>query len=106
MSNLWDLGHIQPRSEVVLEGDDAEANRPAFCLRDDLEDELEVLDGRGDARGVLQRAHGAFVSDLEVQRVVDFLKKQGSPDYDKSILDAPAASSGTAPASLAPGSTP
>jgi S-DNA-T family DNA segregation ATPase FtsK/SpoIIIE len=26
--------------------------------------------------------------------VVDFLKKQGSPDYDKSILAAPAAASG------------
>ncbi len=40
--------------------------------------------------GVLQRVHGAFVSEIEVQRVVDFLKKQGKPDYDKSILDAPA----------------
>jgi S-DNA-T family DNA segregation ATPase FtsK/SpoIIIE len=42
--------------------------------------------------GILQRVHGAFVSEIEVQRVVDFLKKQGSPDYDKSILEAPAAS--------------
>jgi len=34
----------------------------------------------------LQRLHGAFVSDAEVQRVVDFLKKQGKPVYDKSIM--------------------
>ncbi|GFO62161.1 DNA translocase FtsK 4TM domain-containing protein [Geomonas paludis] len=33
------------------------------------------------------RAHGAFVSDSEVQRVVEFLKKQGKPVYEKSILE-------------------
>ncbi len=35
----------------------------------------------------MQRSHGAFVSDAEVQRVVDFLKKQGKPVYEKSILE-------------------
>ncbi len=35
----------------------------------------------------LRRSHGAFVSDTEVQRVVEFLKKQGKPVYDKSILE-------------------
>ncbi len=35
----------------------------------------------------LQRIHGAFVSDAEVQRVVDFLKRQGKPVYEKSILE-------------------
>jgi len=35
----------------------------------------------------LQRIHGAFVWDAEVQRVVDFLKKQGKPVYEKSILE-------------------
>jgi len=35
----------------------------------------------------LQRVHGAFVSDAEVQRVVDFLKKQAKPVYEKSILE-------------------
>jgi S-DNA-T family DNA segregation ATPase FtsK/SpoIIIE len=35
----------------------------------------------------LQRSHGAFVSDAEVQRVVEFLKKQGKPVYEKSILE-------------------
>jgi len=57
----------------------------------------EALLGNGDmlflppGTGAVQRVHGAFVSEIEVQRVVDFLKKQGKPDYDKSILEAPAA---------------
>ena len=42
----------------------------------------------------LQRVHGAFVSELEVQRVVDFLTKQGSPDYDTTILTPPPSSGG------------
>jgi S-DNA-T family DNA segregation ATPase FtsK/SpoIIIE len=55
----------------------------------------ETLLGMGDMLflppgvGYLQRVHGAFVSELEVQRVVDFLSKQGKPTYDKSILKAP-----------------
>lgn len=55
----------------------------------------ETLLGMGDMLflppgvGYLQRVHGAFVSELEVQRVVDFLSKQGQPDYDKTILKAP-----------------
>lgn len=54
----------------------------------------ETLLGMGDMLflppgvGYLQRVHGAFVSELEVQRVVDFLSKQGNPNYDKSILQA------------------
>jgi len=44
--------------------------------------------------GYLQRVHGAFVSELEVQRVVDFLSKQGNADYDKSILQVPVNSNG------------
>ncbi len=55
----------------------------------------ETLLGNGDmlflppGTGSVQRVHGAFVSEIEVQRVVTFLRKQGDPDYDKSILDAP-----------------
>jgi S-DNA-T family DNA segregation ATPase FtsK/SpoIIIE len=55
----------------------------------------EALLGMGDmlylppGTGALQRVHGAFVSELEVQRVVDFLQKQGSPEYDRKILEAP-----------------
>ncbi len=38
----------------------------------------------------LARVHGAFVSDTEIQRVVDFLKAQGKPRYDEAILTLPA----------------
>ena len=34
----------------------------------------------------LTRLHGAFVSSAEIKRVVDFLKKQGTPSYDSTIL--------------------
>jgi S-DNA-T family DNA segregation ATPase FtsK/SpoIIIE len=44
--------------------------------------------------GAVQRVHGAFVSEIEVQRVVDFLKRQGKPEYDKTILDTPPATEG------------
>jgi S-DNA-T family DNA segregation ATPase FtsK/SpoIIIE len=60
----------------------------------------EALLGNGDmlflppGTGAVQRVHGAFVSEIEVQRVVDFLKKQGKPDYDKSILETPPAAEG------------
>lgn len=48
--------------------------------------------GRGDmlfmsngAAG-LQRVHGAFVNEEEVERTVEFIKEQGKPRYDESIL--------------------
>jgi S-DNA-T family DNA segregation ATPase FtsK/SpoIIIE len=53
----------------------------------------ETLLGAGDmlflppGTAKLRRSHGAFVSDTEVQRVVEFLKKQGKPVYEKSILE-------------------
>jgi S-DNA-T family DNA segregation ATPase FtsK/SpoIIIE len=62
----------------------------------------ETLLGMGDmlflppGTGALQRVHGAFVSEIEVQRVVEFLKKQGEPEYDKSILQPPPAGEGAA----------
>jgi S-DNA-T family DNA segregation ATPase FtsK/SpoIIIE len=34
----------------------------------------------------LIRIHGAFVSSGEIKRIVEFLKKQGKPSYDPSIL--------------------
>lgn len=55
----------------------------------------ETLLGMGDMLflppgvGYLHRVHGAFVSELEVQRVVEFLSRQGQPEYDKSILTPP-----------------
>jgi len=35
------------------------------------------------------RVHGAFVSDAEVHRVVEVLKKTGAPNYIEDILDGP-----------------
>jgi DNA segregation ATPase FtsK/SpoIIIE, S-DNA-T family len=51
----------------------------------------ETLLGNGDMlfsdRGTkLRRIHGAFLSDPEVHRVVDFLKQQAKPVYDMDIL--------------------
>ncbi|CAG0974176.1 partial DNA translocase FtsK, partial [Rhodocyclaceae bacterium] len=57
----------------------------------------EALLGQGDmlylapGTGLPTRVHGAFVSDDEVHRVVDHLKKVGKPDYVKDILAAPPA---------------
>ena len=33
----------------------------------------------------LTRIHGPYVSDQEIERIVDFVKKQGKPAYDESI---------------------
>jgi len=41
------------------------------------------------------RVHGAFVSDEEVHRVVEFLKKQGEPNYIEGILEGGVADDGT-----------
>jgi S-DNA-T family DNA segregation ATPase FtsK/SpoIIIE len=35
----------------------------------------------------LTRVHGAFVSDDEVQKVVDFWRKQGAPTYRMELLE-------------------
>ena len=53
----------------------------------------ESLLGQGDmlymppGSGLPQRVHGAFVSDDEVHRVVEFLKEQGEPEYIEGILE-------------------
>lgn len=53
----------------------------------------EALLGMGDmlymppGTGLPIRVHGAFVSDEEVHRVVDYLKEQGEPDYVEGILE-------------------
>ncbi len=52
----------------------------------------EKLLGKGDllflppGSGRLQRIHGPFVSDDEVKRVVEFVKKQGKPQFNAEIL--------------------
>ncbi|HXZ87186.1 MAG TPA: DNA translocase FtsK 4TM domain-containing protein [Candidatus Binataceae bacterium] len=35
----------------------------------------------------LRRLHGPFVSEVEIRKVCDFLKAQGSPDYQMEILE-------------------
>ncbi|HIC90955.1 MAG TPA: DNA translocase FtsK, partial [Syntrophaceae bacterium] len=35
----------------------------------------------------LVRIHGAYVSDVEISRVAEYLKKQKRPAYDESILE-------------------
>jgi len=53
----------------------------------------EKLLGAGDMLFVppgssrLVRIHGAYVSDTEIERIVDFIKKQGRPTYDESIAE-------------------
>jgi DNA segregation ATPase FtsK/SpoIIIE, S-DNA-T family len=55
----------------------------------------ESLLGQGDmlylppGTGLPQRVHGAYVSDEEVHHVVEWLKKQGEPQYVDGILDEP-----------------
>ena len=55
----------------------------------------ESLLGQGDmlylqpGGGIPVRAHGAYVADAEVHRVVDALKKQGEAQYIDGILDEP-----------------
>ncbi|MDB2699443.1 DNA translocase FtsK, partial [Alphaproteobacteria bacterium] len=54
----------------------------------------EQLLGQGDmlymgGGGRVQRVHGPFVSDEEVEKVVTFLKKQGVPDYIEQVTQEP-----------------
>jgi len=62
----------------------------------------EALLGQGDmlylaaGTGLPIRVHGAFVSDAEVHRVVQSLKKQGEPQYVEGVLDAPEAAADAA----------
>jgi S-DNA-T family DNA segregation ATPase FtsK/SpoIIIE len=55
----------------------------------------EHLLGKGDmlflppGSSRLTRVHGAFVTETEINKVVDFWKVQGKPDYDQSYLIAP-----------------
>ncbi len=54
------------------------------------ENGAERLLGRGDMLyspngGLLQRVHGAFVSDDEVERVCDYCREQAKPDYIDAV---------------------
>jgi S-DNA-T family DNA segregation ATPase FtsK/SpoIIIE len=53
----------------------------------------ERLLGMGDmlflppGSSALERIHGAYVSEKEIFRVVEFLKAQGEPDYDQTVIE-------------------
>ncbi len=64
----------------------------------------ESLLGHGDmlylgpsSRGIPERVHGAFVSDAEVHRVAEHLKRTGEPDYVSEILHEPSADAANIP---------
>ncbi len=81
-------------------------SRAAFQVREKLESRLildqngaELLEGKGDmlylpsGSGRLIRVHGAFLSTVETQRVINFLQKQGQPVFDTQVLkESPAGS--------------
>ena len=52
----------------------------------------EQLLGQGDmlymaGGGRIQRVHGGFISDSEVESIVKFLKKQGAPEYVQEVTE-------------------
>lgn len=55
----------------------------------------ENLLGMGDmlflppGTGRLKRIHGAYISEAELTRIIDFLKAQQTPDYDQTVVAAP-----------------
>jgi len=55
----------------------------------------EALLGNGDmlflppGTAKLERIHGAYISEEEIAKVIEFLKAQQTPDYDHEILEAP-----------------
>ncbi len=63
----------------------------------------EHLLGKGDmlflppGSSRLTRVHGAFVTETEINGVVDFWKRQATPEYDESYLIAPSSEDGEAP---------
>ena len=69
----------------------------------------EHLLGKGDmlflppGSSRLVRVHGAFVSEDETQKVVEFWKAQAEPDYDQSFLIAPPSDDVDEPAEIVDG---
>ncbi|MEJ2040932.1 MAG: FtsK/SpoIIIE domain-containing protein, partial [Desulfosarcinaceae bacterium] len=55
----------------------------------------ENLLGMGDmlflppGTGRLQRIHGAYISEAEFSRIIEFLKQQQMPEYDQAVVAAP-----------------
>jgi S-DNA-T family DNA segregation ATPase FtsK/SpoIIIE len=54
----------------------------------------ETLLGKGDmlfmppGAGKLMRIHGAYISEIELNRITEFLKAQGQPEYDTAVTEA------------------
>ncbi|WP_253290764.1 DNA translocase FtsK [Pseudoflavonifractor sp. MSJ-37] len=74
-------------------------SRIAFAVQSSLDSRIildntgaEKLVGRGDmlyfplGSGKPQRIQGCFISDEEVARVVEFVKRSGTADYDEEVL--------------------
>ncbi len=64
----------------------------------------ESLLGHGDmlylgpsSRGIPERVHGAFVSDAEVHRVAEHLKRSGEPEYIEGVLEEASADASAIP---------
>ena len=43
----------------------------------------------------LQRIHGAYISEVELTRITDFLKNQKAPEYDLAVINTPVEKNGT-----------
>jgi DNA segregation ATPase FtsK/SpoIIIE, S-DNA-T family len=62
----------------------------------------ETLLGRGDmlfmppGAGKLQRIHGAYISESELNQITEFLKAQGEPQYNESVTEAAPTATGEA----------
>ncbi len=60
----------------------------------------ELLLGKGDmlflqpGTSTFTRVHGAFISDEEIQGITDFVKTQGSPEYNEELINAAKEASG------------
>ncbi len=61
----------------------------------------EALLGKGDmlfmqpGSSSLIRIHGAFISDEEIKRITDFVKSQGTPEYNEELIEATKEIAGT-----------
>lgn len=75
-------------------------SRIAFAVASGMESRIildtsgaEKLVGRGDmlyaplGEGKAKRIQGCFITDDEVQRVAEFVKRSGKPEYSKEIMD-------------------
>jgi S-DNA-T family DNA segregation ATPase FtsK/SpoIIIE len=62
----------------------------------------ETLLGRGDmlfmppGAGKLQRIHGAYISESELNQITEFLKAQGEPKYNEAVTEAVPTATGDA----------